>query len=269
MPIDLTRVADTLREVAAARIIPRFQKLAAHEISSKTSPQDLVTVADIEAEADLARILGGYLPGSLALGEEAVSRGEASIETLMATDAPVWVIDPVDGTNNFAHGKPIFGTMVAMIQGGATRAAWIYDIPGNRMLMGERGGCVTLDGARLQLPAATERPLSDLKGFISTKFVPADMRAEVKRRVGQFALADAWMCCAHEYLSLCLGLRDFSFYSRIKPWDHLAGAMLFEEAGGYTRKWDGSLYRPGEEGGGVINARDESAWAGIRQALLS
>jgi fructose-1,6-bisphosphatase/inositol monophosphatase family enzyme len=71
MPIDLTRIAEHIREVAAARIVPRFQKLAAHEISSKTSLQDLVTVADIEAEADLIRILTAVLPGSLALGEEA------------------------------------------------------------------------------------------------------------------------------------------------------------------------------------------------------
>jgi fructose-1,6-bisphosphatase/inositol monophosphatase family enzyme len=70
-------------------------------------------------------------------------------------------------------------------------------------------------------------------------------------------------------ISRCaLACGDFSFYSRIKPWDHLAGVMLFEEAGGYARKWDGSLYRPGEDGGGLISARDENAWQGVRQALL-
>src|SRR5215475_8172836 len=102
--VDLARVTALIEETAALEILPRFQKLAAGEIREKT-PGDFVTVADEAAEARLAPLLSALLPGSLVLGEEAAAADAKLLDRLLDTQ-PVWVIDPVDGTGNFAEGRP-------------------------------------------------------------------------------------------------------------------------------------------------------------------
>src|SRR5215475_5254326 len=103
-PLDLARVTSLIEETAGAEILPRFRKLAAGEIREKT-PGDFVTVADEAAEARLTPLLSALLPGSLVLGEEAAAADATLLDRLFDTQ-PVWVIDPVDGTSNFAEGRP-------------------------------------------------------------------------------------------------------------------------------------------------------------------
>ena len=96
------------------------------------------------------------------------------------------------------------------------------------------------------------------------------MQLELKPVLDEyFGNVETYLCCAHEYLDILEGESHFSMYSRIRPWDHLAGAMMLEEAGGYVRKWDESIYRPGDERGGLINASSESIWKEIYNHLLS
>lgn len=116
--IDPEKIADYIREVAADKIVPRFQQLAEHEISTKSGPSDLVTIADLEAEEDLTQIFEDILPSSHVVGEEAVSKETVDMGILASEPGYIWVIDPVDGTNNFAGGRPKFGTIVALVHGG-------------------------------------------------------------------------------------------------------------------------------------------------------
>src|SRR5437879_2711858 len=109
--VDLERVTGLIEETAALEILPRFRKLAAGDIREK-EPGDLVTVADEAAEARLTPLLTALLPGSLVLGEEAAAADPKLLNRLLG-DHPVWVIDPVDGTGNFAAGRPAFAVMVA------------------------------------------------------------------------------------------------------------------------------------------------------------
>lgn len=129
MNIDHDKIAALLREVAADKITPRFQKLTDEEIRTKSGPEDLVTIADEEAETELTRRLQDLLPGSLVLGEEAVAHGSVRHDILKNNDTPVWVVDPVDGTRNFARGTPQFGTILALVHKGECVAGWIYQIP--------------------------------------------------------------------------------------------------------------------------------------------
>lgn len=266
--INPNKIADLIKEVALDKIVPRFQKLEAHEIATKTSPSDLVTIADIEAEEELTRIFKDILPNSYVVGEEAVSKNEVDIGLLGTESDPIWVIDPVDGTYNFAHGKPVFATIVALVHGGQTVQSWIYDIPNDRFAIAEQGSGVELSGAHVEYPKMTQ-PLSDTCGFIAHRFLPDKMKKELKDVLEQqFGDIKTHLCCAHEYLDILAGERYFSFYSRIRPWDHLAGAMMLEEAGGYLRKWDKSPYRAGDEQGGLICTPDESTWNKIYGLLL-
>jgi fructose-1,6-bisphosphatase/inositol monophosphatase family enzyme len=269
--VDAQRVAEIIREVAMDKIVPRFQRLAAHEIRSKSSPNDLATIADDEAEIELTRILKDLLPGSLVVGEEAVSSGDISRDILKDKNATVWVIDPVDGTGNFANGKPIFGTMVALIKNGERVGSWIYQIPTDRMVIGQKGAGITIAGIPYERRDAPEGNVDFLrhKAFVSRKFIPPYMRPFVDEQVSHLQDVSTHMCCAWEYVELLEGLRLFSVYKRIEPWDHLAGVMLLEEAGYYIRKWDGSIYDPADQEGGLVNAPSEEIWERAHRMFVS
>ncbi|HPD83255.1 MAG TPA: inositol monophosphatase [Alphaproteobacteria bacterium] len=267
--INPEKVATYIREVAADKILPRWQQLAKHEISTKSGPTDLVTVADLEAEKDLTHIFKDIIPGSYVLGEEAVSKKETDIGLLGSEEGYVWVIDPVDGTLNFAEGRERFGTIVALAHKGEIIQGWILDIPQDRMAVGEKGSGVQLNGKRTTYPTMN-KSLHDTRGFISRKFLPPKMREELKPVIeAEFGNVETYLCCAHEYLDILAGQAHFSMYSRIRPWDHQAGAMMMREAGGYVRKWDGSEYRAGDQRGGIICTPNENVWSEIYGRLLA
>jgi fructose-1,6-bisphosphatase/inositol monophosphatase family enzyme len=264
------QIPDILRTVAAEKIVPRFQTLADHEISTKSGPNDLVTIADIEAEAELTRILKGLDPACDVVGEEAVSRGEITADLLGGmSDRDIWVIDPVDGTSNFAAGNPRFACMLALVRDGVLLGGWIYDIMGNRMASAIRGQGVSLNGTAISF-ADRKAPadLADLEGFIARKFLPPAIRPDIDARLGDIRSYKTYASAAHDYLALLEGERDFSIYTRIKPWDHLAGSLMMHEAGGVTRKWDASPYHPADERGGLINTADPDLWPRLHQHFI-
>src|SRR5260370_28988248 len=114
MPVDSEKVRRLIAEVADAEVMPRFEKLETGDISEK-SPGDFVTIADVASERRLTPALRDLLPGSLVVGEEAVAADPAVLD-LLAGDDPVWGVDPVDGTANFAARTPIFAIMVGRVQ---------------------------------------------------------------------------------------------------------------------------------------------------------
>ena len=159
--VDAAAVSRLIVQVAAEEIMPRYAKLAAGDVREK-GPGDLVTIADEAAEHRLTPALIQLLPGSVVVGEEAAAADPSVIDRLDGGD-PVWVIDPVDGTANFAAAKGDFGVMVSLIQGGRTLAAWIYDPRHEHMATAELGGGAWLDGVRMQVTTAPADP-AELSG---------------------------------------------------------------------------------------------------------
>ncbi len=266
--VDPHKIADILREQAAIHILPRFRQLASHEIMSKTSPTDLVTVADQEMEKALIKILPDFLPGSIVLGEEGVSSGDIGLEALDDTTRPIWVTDPVDGTYNFAHGKEDFCTMLALIVGGQTQISWIYDPLTESMMIAERGAGAFIDDKKLDLPAST-KPLSEMNGFVGLRYFPKSMRPHMEQTQKQVRSMYTMGCAGHEYLRLGQGLSDFGIYTRVKPWDHLAGQLMVQEAGGYLTKWDGTAYTPQTRMGGILVVTDKKNWQPLLVLFLA
>ncbi len=267
--IDHDKISQIIRDVAADKIVPRFRQLAQSEIRTKSGPTDFVTIADEEAEIELTRILTDLYPGSYVLGEEAVSSG-GTLRDILNADAPVWIVDPVDGTSNFAHGNPIFGTMVSLVEKGARVGGWIYQIPRERMVVAQKGAGVTVDGARFTSPQkpADDISLKDMSAFIGVKFIPPQIRPQVEERIAQIGKSSTCTCCAWEYVDILEGKRTFSVYKRIEPWDHFAGALILDEAGYYVRKWDGSPYTSTDLEGGLINAPSQVIWERVYEAIL-
>ena len=109
--IDVDRITKIIKETADEEVLPRFQKLNEGEVSEKAHGE-VVTIADTETERVLTERLAAALPGSHVVGEEAVSE-DPRVMDLLEGPEPVWIIDPIDGTSNFAGGKPVFAVMVA------------------------------------------------------------------------------------------------------------------------------------------------------------
>ena len=146
-------VEEAVRTVAAAEVVPRWRKLAATDISTKTGPRDLVTVADREAEARLTEILTALLPGSVVVGEEA-THADPGVLKRIGGEAPVWIVDPVDGTTNFVAGREEFATLVALARGGDVVASWTYVPQLGLMATARAGGGAWLGGERLRTAEA-------------------------------------------------------------------------------------------------------------------
>lgn len=262
-----TKVEALLREAAATAIMPRFQKLAAGEIIEKT-PGELVTVADRESEELLEAGLLALLPGSLVVGEEGVAADSARLDRLSA-DAPVWLIDPVDGTANFAAGRAPFGLMIALVRGGEAVASWIFDPLANTMAVAERGAGAFVNGSRL---ATTQAAVAwgDLRGAALSRFFTPDERASIqKAAVGIGALLPGLNCAAREYVEMASGRQHFAAFRRVLPWDHVPGVLLLMEAGGVARKLDGRAYVPADTSPGLLLAQNQHIWNDVRRRLLA
>ncbi|TAN57810.1 MAG: inositol monophosphatase [Rhodospirillales bacterium] len=255
--VDLEVVANIIREVAEAVVLPRFRNLKAGEVRTKTSARDFVTIADLEAERMLTGALTELLPGSCVVGEEGVAADKSQLELLQG-EAPVWVLDPVDGTANFTEGNPSFAVMVALVKGGETLAGWIHDPLGNRTAMAKQGAGAWMDGERLSV--APPCPVGEMTGaFYSKSKLPRLAGAVGKRRCTG--------CAAFDYLGTIDGTSHFVLFTRLMPWDHAPGVLIHAEAGGYARLTDGRVYRPEPMEGVFIAACNETAWQEVRELL--
>ena len=238
-----TAVAALMRRVAAEAILPRYQALAEHEVIAKAA-NDMVTVADTEAEALLAEGLAAILPDAAIVGEEAV-HADPSLMSRLDTGL-CWIIDPVDGTNNFAAGKPPFGIILALSDGGETQSGWIYDPLQDRLCIAHKGQGAFVGGERVTARTTGETPPI---AAISTVFLDPAQRAAVQARIAPYyTLVDIPRCAAEQYPRLVLGVNDISVFERTLPWDHAAGVLFVNEAGGKAARPDGSPYRTDQHG---------------------
>jgi fructose-1,6-bisphosphatase/inositol monophosphatase family enzyme len=234
-------VEDAIRKAAAAEIMPRFRQLAAHEIDQKAGPHDLVTDADRLAEQYLTEALGALLPGSVVVGEEAVHANPVTYEAIQG-DAPVWIIDPVDGTRQFVRGETGFCTLVALARHGVLLASWTYAPARDQLATAVRGKGAFLDGERLRsgVPEAGR----DL--HIATSHPDYTTDEQKNTLLGLWTDGVRPRPCGSaglEYLAIARGELDGVAFSWETAWDHAAGLLLVEEAGGAHLTCTGEPFR--------------------------
>lgn len=247
-----TAVQTLLRTVAAEQILSRFRRLGDGDVVEKSAGEP-VTVADREAERALADGLRRIDPGARFIGEEACATDPRLIERL--GEGRVWLVDPLDGTANFAAGRDPFAVMVALLENGVTLAAWVLDPLTDRVVSAGAGSGARVDGR--PVPSKGDLPPDDLlDGIVSSAFIPEPYRDLPEQLVDRIGRVRATRRCAgHEYPLVALGACDFALYWRTLPWDHAAGALIVEEAGGAVLRLDGSRYRPTVGGSGILVAR--------------
>ncbi len=269
-PTALSALATILRDTARAEILPRFRRLDAAAVRHKTGPLDLVTDADEAAERMIAARLTRHFPNCVVVGEEAASAAPSLLLHLADADL-AFVVDPVDGTANFAAGLPLFGVMAAAIRHGEVVAAAIHDPVGDDTalaLRGEGAWIESEDGRRVDLHVARPAPVAEMAGNVSWRFMPEPQRTTVCGNLPRLGGSWDYRCAAHEYRMVAAGHCHFVVFNRLLPWDHAPGWLLHREAGGFAAKFDRSAYSPTLTDGGLICAPDQQSWEALRETLL-
>ncbi|MCG2840510.1 inositol monophosphatase [Sandaracinobacter sp. RS1-74] len=257
------RVAALMREVAAEVVMPRHRALAAGDVQEK-SPGEIVTVADREAELRLRDGLEALDLGIRIVGEEAAAEDPALLDDV--GQGLLWLVDPLDGTANFASGNGPFGMMVALVEDGVPLLGLILDPRDGRLCLAERNRGATLDGEKLRARPSGRRPPVAALG---THFLSAGERAKVHAHAQtHLKVVPVPRCAAASYPRLVTGEEDIALFQRNLPWDHAPGALFLTEAGGMVTDWSGEPYRVGR-GFGILAASDPGTWADAAGLLLA
>lgn len=244
-----------MKRVTEQAILPRFRKLAEGEVEDKGG-NDPVTIADKESEVLLREGLSRLDDTIDFVGEEAA---HADPTILARLDSPCWIVDPIDGTRNFACGKPPFGIIIARADGGLAQSGWIYDCLSGRFCVAHRGAGALIDGERIFSRGSGKSPPV---AAISLIFMEEARRQATRRHISpNYQLVDIPYCAAEQYPRLALGENDVSIFERTLAWDHAAGALWLEEAGGRVARPDGSSYRVDEwDRKGLLGAATPALW---------
>ena len=268
-----------MADICATEMVPRFRTLDPGEIFEK-GPGDLVTVVDRHCEALLQERLGAILPQAGFVGEEAASADPGVLDRI-ADPGPVWVVDPLDGTGNFAAGRDEFGMIVALLVDGRTEAGWIHlPIAGESFFAVRGQGAFDGDGTPLRtapdrpwaeqyglfnIPSATKQPaaaagLRALKGDLG-RYGPSRCSAYAYSRIASGGLGASGGATAS-------GGLDFAIYRNLKPWDHAAGVLMVGEAGGASANLGtGNPYAPTDKAGPLAVTSGEETLARLRDRL--
>jgi myo-inositol-1(or 4)-monophosphatase len=232
-PAALRRIAEEAARLAGRVLAERFQ--GERTIEFKRSGIDLVTDADKAAEEVLLRLLRERYPHHSILAEESGASQGTGLR---------WLVDPLDGTTNYAHHMPHFSVSVAVDGPAGVLAGVVYDPMRDELFSAAKGQGATLNGRPLRVSAATELG----RALLCTGF-PYDVHenpdaplglvnhfirhAQGIRRTGSAALDLAYVAA---------GRFDGFFEFRLKPWDIGAGSLLVTEAGGVVSQIDGSPF---------------------------
>ncbi|QFT77676.1 inositol monophosphatase family protein [Erythrobacter sp. THAF29] len=246
---------DMMCFAAQRSMLPRFQQLASHEVEMK-SEDDPVTVVDREVEEFLTEGLSKLAPGVAVVGEEAAHADDKVLEHL---SGQCWIIDPLDGTANFTEGKEPFGIIIALADAGKAVAGWLYDPIRDRLCHAKSGEGAFVDGEKIIAKTTGGTPPV---AAISKIFLTEEQRAQVDAKLApHYALVDIPRCAAEQYPRLALGENDVSSFKRTYAWDHAAGVLWLNEAGGKAARLDGSEYRVDEQDKpGLVGASSPAIW---------
>lgn len=233
-PADLTALEALVRAAAQAELVPRF----GNTLRQQKRDGSWVTEADLAMQAHLASALAARYPDIALLGEEMSAAEQARLlAEAGGSDAGLWVLDPLDGTSNFAAGIPLFSVSLALMRRGRIEAGVVYDPSRDESFAALRGFGATLDGRPLRTPEAGV-PINKATACVDFKRLTPALGARLgsappyssQRAIGTVALEWCWVAAGRFHLYL---------HGQHKLWDYAAGCLVLEEAGGCADTLDG------------------------------
>jgi len=264
MPLDTAEklaLIAAVRAAAHAEILPRFRQLGSGDIATKSSANDLVTSADLGAEAHIRREVAKILPSARIVGEEGAASNPMELDALAQPGITV-VIDAIDGTWNFAHGLATFGTLLAVIEDDATIFALLFDPVGDDYVeasLGE-GAWLVSRGRRISCRLGPAPLLSAAVGLHhGDGLTPAQWTA-CAAHYPAFGRMTSTRASIWDYRLLISGGAQFCLNQHLNVWDHAAGVLALTEAGGHAALIEGAPYAPALRSGYLLAAQSEEIW---------
>ena len=267
---DIQTIANALRLANAKAVLPRFRNLSAQQLNTKSSVNDLVTVADREAEALIFDALQFQFSHCDLIGEESFREGDDLAGTLQDTEL-AFIVDPIDGTWHFAHGSPSFATLVAVVAHGEVIAGINYEPITDQYQWAIKGqGAFETGpwGTRELRVSDSGKALSDVIGCIPINNFKGSERARILAAIPSISRSMDYLCSAMEYRLGCNGALGFHLHNgNLKCWDHAACTLIAAESGMTVAYTDGTAYTPTLQTGQLLIAESESRWHEIRDLL--
>lgn len=253
---------EAVREAARRAILPRFRNLAEGDVSQKSGPADLVTLADTEAEALITAMVAPEWPEAVVLGEEGVAADPSARQRMAEAEWAV-IVDPVDGTWNFAKGLATFGVILAVCHKGQPVFGALYDPVMDDWVEASTGQGAALRGPSFSRPlrVSSEVERRRMNGYVPIGLYPMETRRKLVQEFPDFGRVTSLRCSCHEYRMVAQGHSDFVLSGPTPhPWDHAAGALAVMEAGGVVRFLDGEAYGTERLRGVLLSASNEALW---------
>jgi len=230
MSYSLSKLKEIIIPAAREELLPRYTRV---ERQHKRDGS-VITEADLAMQSRIAKLLLQEWPDTVFLGEEMTAQQQA---VLLQSDKPVWCLDPLDGTSNFAAGIPYFSVSLALLGEGGVILGIIYDPMRDECFTADGIHGAQLNGEPLQvqssgLKLAQTTALIDFKRLdeaLATRLVSQIPYAS-QRSFGSVALDWCWLAAGRCHIYL---------HGRSKLWDYSAGNYIFQQAGGYACSLDG------------------------------
>lgn len=246
------KLLDGVAELAKQEVLSRFERVVAEEKQDGS----LLTEADTEMQKQTQTFLEKHWPEYAFLGEESSTKEQ---ETAMNSESGCWILDPVDGTSNFAIGVPFYAVSLALMIKGELVAGLVYDPSRNEMFAARKDLGATLNNKPL-IAKTSKQKVKQTSGLIDFKRLSPEMATKIaveipyssQRSFGSVALDWCWIAAGRGQIYL---------HGAQNIWDYAAGWLILEEAGGYSCTLDNETVV-------VAKVVKRSAVAGTTQELF-
>ncbi len=193
------------------------------------------------------------LPESFFIGEELYEEKPEILDYLKQDEVPVWVVDPIDGTDNFVSGREGFGVMVGLVFAGEIVSCWFYEVCTKRMTILHKGGCITVNGKPLNPSISCQKPFT---GKMGRKLYRYPQVQNIKAASFDVEMDVAKQPSVITYHNILTGDLDFLVFKYTYPWDHLPGIALISKSGGLFSRWNGEPFQITDIHEGLVVARN-------------
>jgi myo-inositol-1(or 4)-monophosphatase len=235
---ELGRARETLvRAVREAGELQLGEAGSVRQIEAKGT-QDIVTDVDRRCEERVVRSVRAAHPDHPILAEE----GRGTTQTGRA-GGPLWVLDPLDGTKNYAHGQPRFACSLALLWDGQPVLGAVLAPALKELFFAERGGGATLNGKAIRVSSTQHLAAAMVATSLTVRNRVEPRQVERAQRLLAKAQAVRSLGCAS--LDLCdvaRGRLDAFLEEGLSPWDTAAGTLLVQEAGGCVTTFSGAAF---------------------------
>ena len=250
----LNKLQTLVREVAQTEVMPRFLDVAV----SRKFDGSLLTEADLASQAAFDAGLHKIIDCPM-LGEEMTPQRQT--ELWQHSDEGLWVVDPIDGTNNFINGLPHFALSAAYVQNGRAQMGVVFNPVSNECFYAARGQGAFMNGRQLPL-RSVEKGLHEAIAGVEIKYLRSGKLSSRLNTLAPFGSIRSLGSSTLDWCYLASGRYDVYVHGGQKLWDYAAGALIFEEAGGCLATLEGDEFWSGE------HVFKRSVVAGLQPALF-